>query len=130
MEINAPNGTAGVDWDLIRVNGMLTLSGLSAGTPLRVDVFNFGGLNGADGPTNTVVWNFLDASGGITGFASNAFVITATGLTGWTNGAWSVAQAGNSLQLSYAAIPEPVSSVLFLLGGALVGWRGLRRRRN
>ena len=127
VEINATNGIAGVDWDLITVNGPAALSGISSGTPLTVDVFNFGGLNGAVGPTNSVSWDFLDASG-ITGFNSNAFAFSTTGLDGWTNGAWSVAQSGNSLLLSYTTIPEPVSvTLVFLLGSVLVGWRRLRR---
>ena len=97
---------------------------------MTVDVFNFGGLNGAQDPLTTVSWDFLDAAG-LTGFNSNAFAVTTTGLNGWTNGAWSVTQAGNSLLLSYTAIPEPVSvALIFLFGGVLVGWRRLRRWRH
>jgi T5SS/PEP-CTERM-associated repeat protein len=129
-EINATNGVKGVDWDLITVNGPAALSGISSITPLIVDVVNYGGLNGAVGPTNTISWDFLDASGGISGYASNAFAVTTTGLDGWTNGIWSVAEAGNSLQLSFTAVPEPTSvALVFLLGGVLVGWRRLRRWR-
>ncbi len=128
LEINATNGVAGVDWDLITVHGPAALSGLSSSSPLTVDVVNFGGLNGTAGPSNTVSWTFLDTTGGISGYDPNAFAFTSTGLDGWTNGAWSVAQTGNSLLLTYTAIPEPVSvALVFLLGGALVGWRRLRR---
>ena len=127
-QLDATHGVAGMNWDLITVNGPAALSGISSSSPLTVDVYNYGGLDGAVGPTNTLVWNFLDASGGITGYDPQAFVVTTTGLEGWTNGAWSVSQTGNSLQLTFLAIPEPVSATLvFLLGGALVGWRRLRR---
>ncbi|MCX7009713.1 MAG: hypothetical protein NTY53_21135 [Kiritimatiellaeota bacterium] len=127
VEINATNGTKGVDWDLITVNGPAALSSISASTPLTVDVVNYGGLNGAQAPLSTVSWDFLDASN-ITGFDSNAFAFTTTGLDGWSSGNWSVTQTGNSLLLSYTAIPEPVSVALVcLLGGGLMAWRRLRR---
>jgi hypothetical protein len=128
VELNATGGVAGVDWDLIRVNGPAALSGIASNAFLSVDVVNYGGLNGAVDPLTTLSWNFLDASGGITGYDSNAFVITTTGLDGWTNGLWSVGQTGNSLLVSYTAIPEPgTAAFVFLLGGAFVGWRRLRR---
>ena len=128
VELNATGGVAGVDWDLIRVNGPAALSGISSNAFLAVDVVNYGGLDGALAPLTTLSWNILDASGGITGYDPGAFVVNPTGFDGWTNGTWSVAQAGNSLLVSYVAIPEPVSAALvFLLGGALVGWRRMRR---
>jgi len=74
-----PMASRASNWDLITVNGPATLSGISISNPLTVDVVNYGGLNGAVGPTNTVTWDFLDASGGITGYASNAFAVTTTG---------------------------------------------------
>ena len=128
VEIDATHGVAGLDWDLVNVDGPAVLSGLSSSAPLTVDVVNFGGLDGATDPLAEVSWNILDASDGVAGYVSGAFAFTTTGLAGWTNGAWSVSQSGNSLLLSYSPIPEPATVTLtLLLGGALVGWR--RRRR-
>ena len=128
VELNATGGVAGVEWDLIRVNGPAALAGLSSNTFLSVDVVNYGGLDGALDPLASLSWNFLDAAGGITGYDPTAFVVTPTGFDGWTNGLWSVGQTGNSLLVSYTAIPEPgTAALVFLLGGACFGWRRLRR---
>ena len=108
VQLNAPTGTKGVDWNLLSVNGPVTLSGISSGAPLTVNVMNSGGLDGVNLPVATRSWDFLDATG-ITGFDSNAVTITTTGLASWTNGIWSVVQGGNSLQLNYILPPVTIS---------------------
>ena len=108
VQLNAPTGTKGVDWNLLSVNGPVTLSGISSGAPLTVNVMNSGGLDGVNLPVATRSWDFLDATG-ITGFDSNAVTITTTGLASWTNGIWSVVQSGNSLQLNYVLPPATIS---------------------
>lgn len=82
-----------------------------------MDVANYGGLNDAVDPLTTLSWNFLDASGVITGYDPTAFVVNPTGFDGWTNSAWSVAQAGDNLLVAYTMIPEPgTAALVFLLG--------------
>ncbi len=99
--LNATGGVAGVDWDLISVAGSVTLDGLSSSSPLRVDVFNAGGLTGTAPPTMPLRWTFLTAAGDLSGYLTNGFAFTITGLDSWSAGVWSVAQVGQSLQLVY-----------------------------
>ena len=128
LEINATNGTAGVDWDWINSTGTTTLSGISAAALLTVDVVNYGGLNGAASPTNSMSWIFLTSANGISGYDAKAFAVTTAGLSGWTNGTWSVTQTGNSLQVNYAAVPEPASAMMLIFGaGVGVAVHRLRR---
>ena len=119
--LNATNGVAGVQWDLISVSGAVTLSGLSSNTPLTLDVINRGGLNASTRPPAALGWTFLTAAGGISGYDPDGFAFTTTGLAGWSNGQWSVAQTGNSLQLQYT----PLSTVTVLSsptnGGSVTG---------
>ena len=123
VEINATTGTAGVDWDWINVIGETTLNGISDSSFIIIDVVNYGGLPGTEAPLDSLSWIFLTSAGGITGFDADAFVVTTDGLSGWTNGTWSVSQIGDSLQVNYA-VPEPVSLVLVALGGLLmIGYR-------
>ena len=116
-----------MNWDWINVTNTTTLSGISVSSLLTIDVVNFGGLVGTTDPTDSMSWIFLTSANGITGFDADAFAFTTTGLSGWTNGTWSVTQVGNSLQVNYAAIPEPATALLFGLGG--IGAWLLRRNK-
>ena len=109
VQLNATTGIKGTQWNLVSVNGPVTMGG--GGLALQMFVVNRGGLTGSAGPLNSVAWDILDATGGITGFDSNSVSFNITGLDGWTNGTWSVSQSGNSLYLNYNLLPVTLSVV-------------------
>jgi autotransporter-associated beta strand protein len=121
---------AGVDYDQIQITGGLTLSGASYALNIfSLDSLNMAGLVGAGG-ANTFTetsksWTILTATGGITGFNASSWMVSPTNFQDADTGAWSLAQSGNDLVLSYTVIPEPKAALLGGLGILLL----LRRRR-
>ncbi len=83
-----------------------------AGTPVGYD------------PLTAYDWTFLTASEGITGFSADMF-----SMTGDFASRASVNQVGNNLVLHVAAVPEPSTCALLILGGAASLW-ALRRRKH
>ncbi|HEX5790057.1 MAG TPA: autotransporter-associated beta strand repeat-containing protein [Luteolibacter sp.] len=126
--------TAGTNIDQIGITGVLDLSAIAANSYvlniLSLTNGNASGLVGASGgntftETNNS-WTILTATS-ITGFDAGEWSINAGGFTDVEGGTWSISQVGNSLQLNYAAIPEP--GVAMLGGLSLLGLF-LRRRRQ
>lgn len=133
-------GTAGVGFDTVAVNGTLDLSnaGLTAGG-FSINLWSLAtAAPDADGDTMNFdatlnySWALLTASGGITGFDSADFninVAAANGAGGFTNalagGGFSLHQVDNQLRLNFTAVPEPSSLLLGGIGGLFL----LRRRR-
>ena len=127
-EVNNFTGTtAGTDFDRLGLN-TLDLTGTVGSYILNVlsltasnvagNVPNFSEVNRS--------WTVLTSSGGITGFNAANWTINTTGFTDVTTGNWALAQTGNDLVLSYAAVPEP--DVAALIGG--LGMLVLLRRRR
>ncbi|MDQ8160166.1 MAG: PEP-CTERM sorting domain-containing protein, partial [Gemmatimonadota bacterium] len=75
-------------------------------------------------------WTFLTATGGISGFAADQFVINSGNFANPVYGSFAVVQQGNSLALSYTPVPEPSTWVLVMTGLAFGGWRMSRRRQR
>ncbi|MDQ8163840.1 MAG: ubiquitin-like protein [Gemmatimonadota bacterium] len=75
-------------------------------------------------------WTFLTATGGISGFAADQFVINSGYFANAVYGSFAVVQQGNSLALSYTPVPEPSTWVLVMTGLAFGGWRKSRRRQR
>ena len=109
-------GSAGTAYDTISGTGSLTINATS-GSPFAINVWTLSGTGpDVDGnainfsPTTNYTWSLGTFSGGISGFAANAFTVvtgTANGTGGFRNtfdsstGTFSVAQSGNSLNLVY-----------------------------
>ena len=109
-------GSAGTAYDTISGTGSLTINATS-GSPFAINVWTLSGtgpdVNGNAinfSPTTNYTWSLGTFSGGISGFAADAFsvVTSATnGTGGFSNtfdpstGTFSVAQSGNSLNLVY-----------------------------
>lgn len=126
--INNATGSAGSNWSLLSVNGLLTISA-SASSPFEIDlnsltITNVIGSTANFNATSPYSWMFVQTTGGITGFAASdfSFNLSATGEPGFLNatngGAFYVTQVGNALYLNFAPVPEPSTWVLLLVGGA------------
>ena len=122
---------AGTNIDFIQINGSLLLSGDSYAIDiLSLDKLNIAGPVGANGgdtfAETSRSWTILSATGGITGFSAQNWVLNTTGFANEFEGGWSLASTGNDLVLSYTPIPEPRAA---LLGGIGILLLLLRRRR-
>ncbi|WP_428306746.1 polysaccharide lyase family 8 super-sandwich domain-containing protein [Lacipirellula sp.] len=96
----------GADW--LAINGSLSISATVA-NPFVIDVAGLmGGVLGSVenwSAARNYSWTLATASGGISGFATDRFVIDAADFaaTNDVNGVWSINRLGNSLLLEYAA---------------------------
>ena len=123
--------TAGVDFDQISILGALTLD---AGGSYQLDLRSLTAANLAGDVANFAEtersWVILTTTSGITGFEASSWNILTDGFTSapsW-QGVWSLAQVGNDLVLSYAAVPEP--STVGLLAAGLAASLSARRLRS
>ena len=137
-EINNFLGSAGTNWDFLNIAGELNITATS-GSKFLVDVVsllanNSPGIAAGFNAFTNYSFDIATAAGGITGFDAAAFVLDTSGFANpmWPTGAasggsWSLSQSGNNIRLNYAAaIPEPNSATLSLLGLAAV----LAKRRR
>ena len=110
-------GVAGATdaWDLLAVSGTLSIDSTSA-DPFKINLATVSGTAAASGsaanfdPLSSYSWTIATAAGGITGFASDKFLITSSatnGSGGFVNdlagGTFSLAQSGNDLNLVFTA---------------------------
>ena len=140
---------AGEGWSVFNYTNAVDLSGTGIGTytldlvtvapgvpyvpaqTLLMPGFDGQAMPGFDGQ-QAYDWAFITATGGITGFAPDQFVIDTRKFANAFTGSFSVVQQGNSLAISYspAAVPEidpnSLGSVLALVLGSL----GLLERRR
>lgn len=140
FQMQNAGGTAGTAWDLVAISGVLDLSGLDA-NGFNINLWTLfssgpdvnGNAAGFDAAQN-YSWNIATATGGISGFDADDFVINvgaANGAGGWSNpingGEFTVTTSGNNLVLNFTAVPEPSSMLLIGLSGLALT---MRRRRN
>ncbi|MDO8540710.1 MAG: PEP-CTERM sorting domain-containing protein [Opitutaceae bacterium] len=141
-EINSttPGGAgASTGWDLLSISGALTITSTS-GSPFTIhltslmannspgDVFNF---NASQNSSYTIA----TASGGIGSFSANQFTLNTDSFSNALHGGtWSLAAAGNDLNLNFtaSAIPEPstYAAIAGVAALALAAWRRRRIRAN
>lgn len=147
-ELYNATGVAGAtnSWDLLSVSGALDLTGLSVGNEFKINLWTLSVLPQTNGSainftnTNSYTWRILTATGGISGFSADKFIIN-TGATNGTGGfanalaagwGFSLTQTGGDLNLVYAQqsgpepVPEPgtwAAAALLVGGAAYVRWR-------
>jgi autotransporter-associated beta strand protein len=131
---------AGSDYDALVVNGLLDISGLSAGNTLTLNLISLiadgsqaGDLGDFD-PSGAYAFD-LFTYGQISayeGSISQYFTLDGAALT--FNGApvdmqyWNLVDTGTGIQLQYSPIPEP-STYGLVLGGLALAGAAIRRRR-
>lgn len=135
-EINNALGTAGTNWDLLSINGGLTITA-SAGNPFTFWLVSLTGADAAGAvanfdPAQNATFLVAATTAGIAGFEASAFAVDTSGFANASSGTWWLGVTGNNLVLNYtaAAIPEPSTwaAVAGLLAWAGAAWR--RRRRG
>jgi autotransporter-associated beta strand protein len=134
-ELNNFTGTtAGTDFDKIVIAGTLNLSATTANSyGLNILSLTAGNVSGNVpnfAEVNTT-WTILSADGALTGFDAAEWTINPSGFTTGTAylGAFSLAQVGNELQLTYT-VPEPSTYVLLGISALACGAWFIRRRRK
>jgi autotransporter-associated beta strand protein len=130
MELSAAGGSPGTGWGSVEISGALSLTATAA-TPFKLELQTLSaasvpGLLGDFNPNQSYSWVFATASGGITGFSAEDFVVDTTGFQNSFNGTFSVSVSGDNLALQYLVAPEPSTASLLLSAGLLL----LRRRRK
>ncbi len=125
----------GAGWSVFNYANVIDLSASSEGAytlrlytvepsyGMKGEMANFDGQRSYD-------WTFVTASGGITGFSPEQFSIDTGNFANPYSGTFSVVQRGDSLAISYQAlpVPEPETYALMLAGLALVSAAASRRR--
>ncbi len=120
-------GTAGTSasWDLLAASGTLAIAS-TALDPFKINLWTLtststaGDVSGTAAnfnPTQNYTWRIAGASGGVTGFAADKFVVNTSatnGTGGFANGlaggTFSIAQAGNAINLVFtAAAPSAIT---------------------
>jgi autotransporter-associated beta strand protein len=131
---NFAGTTAGTDFDKIVIAGALDLSATPPSSyGLSILSLTAGNVTG-NVPNFTEVnttWTILSAGGALTGFDAADWGINASGFTTGTAylGAFSLAQVGNELQLTYT-VPEPSTYALLGVSALACGAWCIRRRRK
>ena len=98
----ATNGTPGSNWDLLNVNGTLTVNA-TIGSKFTINVV--GSPTDFDN-TQIYLWKIATTSGGVSSFATNKFAINASGFTPTlaANNGFSVRLIGNDVYLEYTHV--------------------------
>jgi fibronectin-binding autotransporter adhesin len=134
FELNDASGAAGSQWDLLTISGALTINA-TAGNRFVLDLVslttgNANGLLANFDSGNSASWQFVTASGGITGFSAGAFEYNASQFQNSLGGGhFFVSQSGNSLLLNFTPVPEPGTWLLLAAGAGLLALTAIRRRR-
>ena len=134
--MDATDASAG--WDTIVVSGGVNIAATLAPFDLTISTVNSDGSSGQAANFDvysSYSWTLVTADSLITGFNSSKFNIdTSMFLRTATDGTFSVGLdgAGTSLMLNYtaAAIPEPSTWAMMVIGVAIIAISTLRRRRS
>jgi autotransporter-associated beta strand protein len=141
-QISSLTGTAGTDWDLFSVTGLLDMSGVTSANKWNLVVT---GDSGFTGWTDTSSYSYLFAQAtSVSGFSSTVgtditslFNITTSGITSSPNSSFNangdfkvvVGSADGLTTLNLMAVPEPSTGAMLMFGLiGLVGVRALRRK--
>ena len=136
-EISSLTGTAGTNWDLFSVGGLLNMSGVTSANKWNLVVTGDSGFAGWT-DTNSYSYVFAQAAS-VSGFSSTVgtdvtslFNITTSGIASKPNASFNVngdfkvlvgsGTDGNGNQittLNLMAVPEPSTHSLLLIGGGL-----------
>jgi len=137
-ELNSTAGTAGADpgWDLLSISGALNLTATS-GNPFTINLTsltlgNVAGEVSDFSASANYAFTFVTTTGGISGFATEAFDLDTSAFQNPFTGNWSIAQSGNNLTLNYtgmSAIPEP-STYAAWAGAVALGFAAWQKRRR
>jgi len=143
-QITSLTGTAGTNWDLLSVSGLLDMSGVTSSSKWNLVVTGDSGFTGWTG-TNEYSYVFAQATS-VAGFSSVAgtdvtslFNITTAGIANLPNSSSTptgdfkvtVGSVGGLTTLNLMAVPEPSSASLMGIGlGALMILRTFRRRQG
>ncbi len=107
-----PTGNLGTGWDLIRVNGPLTLA--ASESPFTIDLVTLSGDGtagslGVFDPTRNYSWTFVSAFS-VNGYSADAFAINSSGfLNNTAGGSFFVAQTATGLSINFTPLPDPSS---------------------
>jgi autotransporter-associated beta strand protein len=133
-EINDVNAGIGTDpgWDWVNISGSLSITATDL-NPFSIDITsltlaNTAGLIHNFADLTSYSWTLATASGGISGFSMDAFILNTSAFQNSFTGSFGLAVSGNDLVLSYTAVPEPSTALLILL--ACAGFILLRRRKS
>jgi hypothetical protein len=135
VEIANSLGTAGTDWDLVRLinGGTLNITATSE-NPFNLDI-RYIGLEPFV-PSVGYTWMIVDdADGSISGFDPSVFNVTVTGFgAGVTAGQFTTAQGSMNLSFTPSAsgseVPEPSSMIVIGLAAAGLLGKKLRRKKK
>jgi hypothetical protein len=143
-QISALQGTAGTNWDLLSVTGLLDMSGVTSANQWNLVVTGDSGFAGWSG-TDSYSYVFAQAAS-VSGFSStvgtdvtNLFNITTSGIASKPNASFNangdfkvvVGSAAGLTTLNLMAVPEPSAASLMGIGlGSLFILRRFRRRER
>jgi fibronectin-binding autotransporter adhesin len=141
-EISALTGTAGTNWDLFSVGGLLNMDGVTSANKWNLVVTGDSGFAGWT-DTNSYSYVFAQAAS-VSGFSSTVgtdvtslFNITTSGISSKPNASFNVngdfkvvvGSANGFTTLNLMAVPEPSSGSLLLAGiGSLLVLRRFRKK--
>jgi autotransporter-associated beta strand protein len=143
-QITSLTGTAGTNWDLLSVTGLLNMTGVTSSSKWNLVITADSGFAGWTG-TSEYSYVFAQAAN-VSGFSATVgtdvtslFNITASGITSLPNSSYNsngdfkveVGSAGGLTTLKLMAVPEPSTGSLLGFGLAgLVVTRLLRRKQS